>query len=97
MKYWAEEGDHPEDDEFRWRSQRGFPDEEISATIDVSEFVSLKTEALQAQQGQYDNIAAVTTTADGMSGSTFQATVGDWCKMCQVKASCPAQPEGRVL
>jgi superfamily I DNA/RNA helicase/RecB family exonuclease len=39
----------------------------------------------------------VTTTADGMSGSTFQATVGDWCKMCQVRSSCPAQPEGRVL
>jgi LmbE family N-acetylglucosaminyl deacetylase len=52
MKYWAEEGDDPEDDEFRWRSQRGFPDEEISATIDVSEFVSLKTEALQAHRSQ---------------------------------------------
>ncbi|WP_457253699.1 ATP-dependent helicase [Pedococcus sp. P5_B7] len=39
----------------------------------------------------------VTSTAEGMSGSTFQATVGDWCKLCQVRASCPAQPEGRVL
>jgi superfamily I DNA/RNA helicase/RecB family exonuclease len=39
----------------------------------------------------------VTATAEGMAGSTFQATVGDWCKMCQVRASCPAQPEGRVL
>jgi superfamily I DNA/RNA helicase/RecB family exonuclease len=39
----------------------------------------------------------VTATAEGMAGSTFQATVGDWCTMCQVRASCPAQPEGRVL
>ena len=39
----------------------------------------------------------VTGTAEGMAGSTFQATVGDWCTMCQVRASCPAQPEGRVL
>ena len=39
----------------------------------------------------------VTRTAEGMSGSTFKATVGDWCKLCQVRASCPAQPEGRVL
>ncbi|NYG06194.1 superfamily I DNA/RNA helicase/RecB family exonuclease [Phycicoccus badiiscoriae] len=39
----------------------------------------------------------VTGTAEGMAGSTFAATVGDWCKLCQVKASCPAQPEGRVL
>lgn len=39
----------------------------------------------------------VTSTAEGMSGSTFRATVGDWCTMCQVRASCPAQPEGRVL
>lgn len=39
----------------------------------------------------------VTSAAEGMSGSTFRATVGDWCKLCQVRASCPAQPEGRVL
>jgi RecB family exonuclease len=39
----------------------------------------------------------VTATAEGMAGSTFQATVGDWCKLCQLRASCPAQPEGRVL
>ncbi|KRF22072.1 ATP-dependent DNA helicase [Phycicoccus sp. Soil802] len=39
----------------------------------------------------------VTSTAEGMAGATFQATVGDWCKLCQVRASCPAQPEGRVL
>jgi RecB family exonuclease len=39
----------------------------------------------------------VTSTAEGMSGSTFRATVGDWCKLCQVRASCPAQPEGREL
>lgn len=39
----------------------------------------------------------VTDTAEGMAGSTFQATIGDWCTMCASKASCPAQPEGRVL
>jgi hypothetical protein len=39
----------------------------------------------------------VTRTAEGMSGATFSATIGDWCKLCQVRASCPAQPEGRVL
>jgi superfamily I DNA/RNA helicase/RecB family exonuclease len=39
----------------------------------------------------------VTRTAEGMSAATFQATVGDWCKLCQLRASCPAQPEGRVL
>lgn len=39
----------------------------------------------------------VTSTAEGMAGSTFKATVGDWCKLCQLRASCPAQPEGRVL
>ena len=39
----------------------------------------------------------VTATAEGMAGATFPATVGDWCKLCQVRASCPAQPEGRVL
>ena len=52
MKYWAEEGEELEDDEFHWRSQRGFPDEEISATVDVSEFVALKTEALKAHRTQ---------------------------------------------
>ncbi len=39
----------------------------------------------------------VATTAEGMAGSTFSATVGEWCTQCQVRASCPAQPEGRVL
>jgi hypothetical protein len=39
----------------------------------------------------------VTATAEGMAGSTFRATIGDWCKLCSVRASCPAQPEGRVL
>lgn len=52
MKYWAEEGEETEEEEYLWRSRRGFPDEEISATIDVSEFVSLKTEALQAHRTQ---------------------------------------------
>ena len=39
----------------------------------------------------------VTTTAEGMAASSFRATIGDWCTMCAVRASCPAQPEGRVL
>jgi LmbE family N-acetylglucosaminyl deacetylase len=52
VKYWAEEGEDQDEDEFRWRSQRGFPDQEISANIDVAEFVSLKTEALQAHRSQ---------------------------------------------
>jgi RecB family exonuclease len=36
-------------------------------------------------------------TADGMGGSTFTATPGDWCGACQLQASCPAREEGRRL
>lgn len=39
----------------------------------------------------------VASTADEMSQAVFLAKVGDHCKLCAVKASCPAQPEGRVL
>lgn len=39
----------------------------------------------------------VRETAEGMARSTFTATVGDWCKMCAVRASCPVQPEGKVI
>jgi superfamily I DNA/RNA helicase/RecB family exonuclease len=39
----------------------------------------------------------VDATAEGMSGALFLAQVGDQCKLCAVRASCPAQPEGRVL
>ena len=63
MKYWEEEnesevgdvgedGEVGKDAEYLWRSQRGFPDEEISAAIDVAEFVDLKAEALQAHRTQ---------------------------------------------
>jgi len=55
MKYWDEEAEAAEDrevDEYLWRSQRGFPDEEISATIDVAEFIDLKVEALAAHRTQ---------------------------------------------
>ena len=53
MKYWSEEeAEAQEDEEYLWRSQRGFPDEEISALIDVSEFVALKAQALQAHRTQ---------------------------------------------
>ncbi|GAA4720113.1 ATP-dependent DNA helicase [Pedococcus ginsenosidimutans] len=39
----------------------------------------------------------VGSTAEGMAASTFHATVGEWCTQCQVRSSCPVQPEGRVL
>ena len=39
----------------------------------------------------------VAETAAGMAGATFTATVGPWCDVCAVKASCPAQPEGKTL
>lgn len=39
----------------------------------------------------------IAETADGMAGSRFAATVGSWCDMCAVRASCPAQPEGKTL
>jgi LmbE family N-acetylglucosaminyl deacetylase len=51
MKYWDEPAD-PEDEEYLWRSQRGYPDEEISAVVDVGEFVDLKFQALQAHRTQ---------------------------------------------
>jgi LmbE family N-acetylglucosaminyl deacetylase len=51
-KYWEEDSVDQETDEYLWRTQRGFPDEEISATVDVSEFVGLKMEALQAHRTQ---------------------------------------------
>ena len=53
MKYWGEEVEEEQENaEYLWRSRRGFPDEEISATIDVTEFVPLKTEALLAHRTQ---------------------------------------------
>jgi len=36
----------------------------------------------------------VADTAEGMGGAGFVAVVGEWCKFCPVRASCPAQPEG---
>ena len=39
----------------------------------------------------------VADTADGMGGADFVAVVGEWCKFCPVKASCPAQPEGDTI
>ena len=52
IKYWQEDEVEQETDEYLWRTQRGFPDEEISAAVDVSEFVSLKMQALQAHRTQ---------------------------------------------
>ena len=37
------------------------------------------------------------TTADGMAAAAFTATPGSQCGTCQLKDSCPAQPEGRRL
>ncbi len=39
--------------------------------------------------------ALVARVVEGMSGSTFAATVNDNCRSCKVRASCPAQPEGQ--
>ena len=36
-------------------------------------------------------------TADAMAAASFAATPGSQCGTCQVKDSCPAQPEGRQL
>jgi len=35
--------------------------------------------------------------AEGMAGASFAATLGDRCRICSLKASCPAQPEGRSI
>lgn len=39
----------------------------------------------------------VADTAEGMGGADFVAVVGEWCKFCPVRASCPAQPEGDTI
>ncbi|HEV7145779.1 MAG TPA: ATP-dependent DNA helicase [Pedococcus sp.] len=73
-----------------------------AALLHVGKAALVKT-TLQTQPPLHEDdepswaLDLVTTTADGMAASTFTATVGDWCKVCSVKASCPAQPEGRVL
>jgi N-acetyl-1-D-myo-inositol-2-amino-2-deoxy-alpha-D-glucopyranoside deacetylase len=41
-----------ESDQYFERSRRGFPDEEITTYVDVSEYVDLKTKALQAHRTQ---------------------------------------------
>ncbi|MGB3686809.1 MAG: PD-(D/E)XK nuclease family protein [Ornithinimicrobium sp.] len=33
-------------------------------------------------------------SAEGMAGAEFAATLGAWCRSCDVKACCPLQPEG---
>jgi N-acetyl-1-D-myo-inositol-2-amino-2-deoxy-alpha-D-glucopyranoside deacetylase len=42
----------PEDDEYLWRTQRGFPDGLVSAVVDVRGFVDRKIKALQAHRTQ---------------------------------------------
>ncbi|MEO7070391.1 MAG: ATP-dependent DNA helicase, partial [Nostocoides sp.] len=39
----------------------------------------------------------VIDTAESMGGATFAATTGPHCRICPLKACCPAQPEGRAL
>ncbi|MGB3257220.1 MAG: ATP-dependent DNA helicase [Ornithinimicrobium sp.] len=36
----------------------------------------------------------VRTSAEGMAGAQFGATLGAWCRSCAVKTCCPMQPEG---
>ncbi len=33
-------------------------------------------------------------TAEGMAAASFPATVGEWCRTCSVRSSCPLQSEG---
>jgi superfamily I DNA/RNA helicase/RecB family exonuclease len=39
----------------------------------------------------------VTEAGEAMSGATYAATPGDWCRTCAVRTSCPVQPEGAML
>ena len=39
----------------------------------------------------------VAEAADGMASATFVATPGEHCRICALRSSCPAQPEGRGL
>lgn len=39
----------------------------------------------------------IDAAAVGMTGSTFPARPGDWCRTCQVRSSCPAQADGEVI
>lgn len=39
----------------------------------------------------------VTSTANGMAGSDFKATIGPACSFCAVRSSCPVTPQGRVI
>ncbi|HEX2704513.1 MAG TPA: PD-(D/E)XK nuclease family protein, partial [Candidatus Lustribacter sp.] len=39
----------------------------------------------------------VAGVAEGMGGGQFAATQGEWCKLCPVKGSCPAQPDGEGI
>jgi superfamily I DNA/RNA helicase/RecB family exonuclease len=41
--------------------------------------------------------ALVERVADGMAGATFAAAANPMCRMCGVRRSCPAQPEGRQV
>ena len=62
----------------------------VRTTLQVQERLAADEDPLWARH-------LIEDTAEGMAGAEFTATVGAWCSQCQLKASCPAQPEGRVL
>jgi RecB family exonuclease len=39
----------------------------------------------------------VATTAEGMAGATFAASVNPMCRFCDVARCCPLQPHGRQV
>ncbi len=55
----------------------------------------------QAPLAEHDDpewaVDLIERTAAGMGGSSFRATLGDWCRTCAVRACCPVQPEGGGL
>lgn len=36
-------------------------------------------------------------TADGMAGVSYEATAGDWCRMCSGRTCCPISGDGEVI
>lgn len=51
QKYFEDE-ERSNDEDRRWWDNRGIPDSELSAIVDVSEYVELKVEALRAHRSQ---------------------------------------------
>lgn len=51
-KYWPDAGDDVEDEDYLRRRRRGYPDEEISARIDITPFLDAKLRAIAAHRSQ---------------------------------------------